>query len=191
MQPAAVSALAELRLTLLERQVAELTTAIETLRHGIAPAAGLSATLGITADDIGNFGVGFYPREFDGRGVPFRWTGNGDYFELRAVLDRSVPRRLELRLRTPRAEALDPLAVFVDYVQVEAELVASGADVVLRCPLPAAPSSGRVVVTVHAPNTAVHKESVPGQTGCPVGVMFFAAVVAPTPGTRPGAPQHG
>lgn len=196
MQSAADNTHAELRLAILERQVAELTAALNVLRHGLPPAAGLPKSLTIPADDVGSFGVGFYPREFDQHGVPFRWTGNGAFFELRALLDRSLPARLEMRLRVSRPEALNPVSAFVDYAGLAAELVNRGPDLILSCKLPAAPACGRVVVTVYAPNTAIDEKSVPGQAGNKVGVMFFGATIAPLAGAplaAPGAgvPRHG
>ena len=189
MQSAAGDTHADLRLTLLERQVTDLAATIEALRHILPPATGLPETLHLSADDIASFGVGFHPREFDEAGTPFRWTGRGDFFELRAMLDRSVPRQLELRLRAPRIEALEPVSVFIDYAEVAADLSNGGADHRLRCILPAA-AGGRVVVTVYAPNTTLHEGSVPAQSGHKVGVMFFAAVVGPVANPLAGEQRH-
>jgi hypothetical protein len=191
MQPAAGGSQAELRLAMLERKVAELTAAVERLGHGTVPTADLPETVDIAADGIASFGVGFHPREFDQSGVPYRWTGHGDFFELRAALDRSAPRLCALRLRVPREAALDPVTVFVDYAEVAAELVGSGADLLLRCTLPLAPASGRVVVTVYAPNTAIVEGSIPAQAGHRVGVMFYGATITPVAATQAGAPRTG
>jgi hypothetical protein len=190
-QPEAASGHCNLRLIVLERRVAELTALVEAMR-GAAPAVcsvGLPRALELSADDMSSFGVGFYAREYDQHGTPFRWTGHGEFFELRFVLDRSGPRRVELRLRAPRATSLEPLSVFVDYAEVETTVAIDGQHVALSCVAPAAACAGRIVVSVYAPNTAIVDDTAPARAGRPVGVMFYSASV--TSIVRTEAPAHG
>ena len=50
---------------------------------------GVPSSVYIDADTVGPFERGFYAREYDGQGRPFRWTGDGDFVELRFFIDRS------------------------------------------------------------------------------------------------------
>jgi hypothetical protein len=67
---------------------------------------------------VSPFASGFHFHENDAAGRPYRWTGRGDFFELRVQMDRNVDWTFEMELRGNDHVSVDPLRCFVDYMEV-------------------------------------------------------------------------
>jgi hypothetical protein len=80
--------------------------------------ARFEAQVYIDADSISAFAHGFYPREYDSRGVMFRWTGNGPLCELRFFIDRSVDRHFRLNVGDTTEDITGQVRGFVDYAPI-------------------------------------------------------------------------
>ncbi len=111
---------AELRLTMLERQVSDLTAVVDVLYHKLltygtrlanAPPQGFD----ISPDDFSSLALGFKERQFDAASLPFRALDGGEAFEIRTFLDRSVACIVELRLEPVVEQPLGPLLACADY----------------------------------------------------------------------------
>jgi hypothetical protein len=72
----------------------------------------------IDADSISAFAHGFYPREYDSKGVMFRWTGNGPLCELRFFIDRGADRQFRLSVGDTAEDVLSKISGFVDYTPI-------------------------------------------------------------------------
>ncbi|MBV9538145.1 MAG: hypothetical protein JOY70_04335 [Acidisphaera sp.] len=82
---------------------------------------------------------GFYAREWDAHGNPFRWAGCADYFEFRFFLDRRSAR--PFRMRGILAAGCNPsaLRVYADCRPIPAKLKNEGAMTEIAGRIPADP----------------------------------------------------
>jgi hypothetical protein len=110
------------RLGLVERAVAEqgrrLDEFIEALAGDEEQSRPAPRSILVDADAVSPFAAGFHFRETDATGRAYRWTGRGDFFELRVRLDRRVEWAFELDLRGNDHVNVAQLRAFVDYVEV-------------------------------------------------------------------------
>lgn len=126
------------------RRLAELSRALtrnETREHDTPE------PILVDPDSVSPFAAGFHFRETDSTGRPYRWTGRGDFFELRVRLNRSVDWTFELDLRGNDHVNIASLRAFVDYIEVP--ITFGGAGSHLTGPVPAKPISDLVVLTFH------------------------------------------
>jgi hypothetical protein len=112
----------DFRLGLIERAVAEqgrrldeFIGALDGDEIGSRPAP---RAIIVDADSVSPFAAGFHFRETDATGRPYRWTGRGDFFEIRLRLDRSVEWTFELDLRGNDHVNVAPIRAFADYIEV-------------------------------------------------------------------------
>lgn len=103
----------------------------------------------VDADSVSPFAAGFHFRETDATGRPYRWTGRGDFFELRVRLDRSTPWTFELDVRGNDHVNVETVRAFVDYIEVP--VASAGATGHPTGPVPMAPHSDLAVFTFHLP----------------------------------------
>jgi hypothetical protein len=119
----------DFRMGLLERAVAENARRLGELAHaldgGDADTGHEPQTIIVDADSVAPFAAGFHFREFDATGRPYRWTGKGDFFELRVALDRKFEWAFELDLRGNDHVNVEPLRVFADYVGIPLAFIGS------------------------------------------------------------------
>ncbi|MGH6878658.1 MAG: hypothetical protein ACREHV_14950, partial [Rhizomicrobium sp.] len=119
----------EFRVALLGRAVAEnarklgeVAQALEQRRNGRKQEPQMIV---VDADSVAPFAAGFHFREFDASGRPYRWTGRGDFFELRIALDRNVEWTFEMELRGNDHVNVAPLRAFADYVEIPVRFAGS------------------------------------------------------------------
>jgi hypothetical protein len=117
-----------IRLVLAERAVAEQATRIAELTAALAGLTGAtqpSATgdeIVVDADAVSPLALGFYHRELDKLGRPFRWTGKSDLFEFRLRLNRSVPWSFAVELQSNPNVDMTMLRGFVDYSEIPVDV---------------------------------------------------------------------
>jgi hypothetical protein len=112
----------DFRVGLIERAVAENARRLGELAHALegerqSAEHGLQPII-MNADSVAPFAAGFHFREFDATGRAYRWTGKGDFFELRVALDRSSEWTLELDLRGNDHVSVETLRAFADYIEI-------------------------------------------------------------------------
>ena len=135
----------------------------------------LPRSLGITADRIPEFSQGFYQIEHNSSGQPFRWTGDGPFFELRCALDRRQEQQLHMRLRAYPPRAIDELKLYVDYVEAAIHYDYDDEFTILRARVFPEPLSVTTIITVHTPMSFVPHSLNPGiQDFRSLAVMFYA-----------------
>ena len=176
----------EFRVALLERaftyasgQISELTAALASLPGGSKQAEQVSPEpIAITADSVAPFGAGFYRREEDNTGRPFRWTGRSDHFELRLGINRNVPWSFSIEVRPNPNVPLETLRAFVDYNEIALEIDAGRR--VLRGTLPARGFGNQAVLTVFMPNTFRPSDLDPKSKDTrTLGLAFYGLTLAP------------
>jgi hypothetical protein len=155
----------------LSSELADLRAAVTELQPAAngAPLSRIPSTVLIGAEEVGPFERGFYRREFDGTGRPFRWTGDGEYVELRFFIDRNVVNRFEIRGRLYGDASLGPVRVFVDYAAVPVDVDCQEADVKISGEIPPTPLGTRAVVTLWSP-----VRWVPGEASDDERSLWFA-----------------
>jgi hypothetical protein len=120
----------QLRTALIERNLRELATELSDLRRTLAEVVGAAATILPTADtvvtispdDVSPFAMGFFAREF-GNDRPYRWTGDGDVFELRITLNRSCDWQFIMHADPAHGVELGLLKAFVDYAEIPLQII--------------------------------------------------------------------
>jgi hypothetical protein len=126
------------RVGLMERAVAEqgrrLGELVRALSNDETQERPPPAAIMVDADSVSPFAAGFHFRETDATGRPYRWTGRGDFFEIRIRLDRRVEWSFELDLRGNDHVNVDTLRAFVDYVEVPVGFGRAGAHPVGKVP---------------------------------------------------------
>ena len=141
------------RLGLVERAVAEQGRRLAELAQCLDGDGGRARPapepIFVDADAVSPFAAGFHFRETDATGRPYRWTGRGDFFELRVRLNRYVPWTFELDLRGNDHVNVETVRAFVDYIEVPVGM--AGASGHPTGPVPAAPHSDLAVFTFHLP----------------------------------------
>ncbi len=178
------------RVTLAERaiadasiRIAELTEAVVALMGGerpVAPAGPLHAV--IDADAVSPFALGFYQREFDKLGRPFRWTGKGSIFELRLRLDRNVQWSFAMEVQPNPNVDTALLRAFVDYVEVPTTADPTGK--VLSGIIPERLFSNLATLTFMLPKTFVPAQVNPAvQDSRTLGLIFYELRLTTAPAT--------
>jgi hypothetical protein len=169
-----------LRLLLAERGIAESARRIGELTEALARLANLAQstaapgeqTVVVDADAVSPFSLGFYHREFDKLGRPFRWTGKSDIFEFRLGLDRNAAWSFAIELQPNPNVDMKKLRAFVDYVEVPAEIDDSGKFVTGRIPERLFGTS--VTVSFLLPNRFVPSAINPAaQDSRQLGIIFY------------------
>lgn len=114
--------LLEHKLQLLGQEVSEALS--NRTSHPQEPSAGVelesnfSSEVAFDADSLSQFSFGFYEREYDSSGDPFRWTGNGPLCELRFFVDRGADRLFRMNTGITEDAILTSLKGFVDYTPI-------------------------------------------------------------------------
>jgi hypothetical protein len=132
-----------------------------TARATKAVASPFPATAHLHPEDISPFAVGFYEREYDESGRPFRWTGNGPICEFRFFVDRSADRPFRMNIGADAPGVLAGLAGFVDYAPISLAIDRDGQSRFVRGVVPKRQHTRLAVVTfllARSPGTA-------GETG--------------------------
>jgi hypothetical protein len=113
----------------------------------------------IDADTVGPFERGFYPREYDDEGRPFRWAGEGDFVELRFFINRNVANRFEIIGYLLNITALGAVRAFVDYFPILLDVSYRDNQVILSGEIPPAPFETRATLTLWSPDRFVPQTS--------------------------------
>jgi len=141
----------DFRVGLLERAVAENASRLAELARALGgnPKRLDPQTITVNADSVAPFAAGFHFREFDAAGRPYRWTGRGDFFELRVALDRNLEWTFRLVLLGNDHVDVAPLRAFADYVEIP--LVFESSLPHFSGTLPAKSGSSLAVLTFYLP----------------------------------------
>jgi hypothetical protein len=126
-------------------------TALQGARRGTA-AACVPRTVFFDADEVGPFERGFYQREFDGNGRPFRWTGQGEFVEFRFFIDRNVAYQFTISGQLYGGADLGPVRAFIDYSPVPVETAYRGDAATLTGEIPPSPFATRATLTLWSPS---------------------------------------
>jgi hypothetical protein len=138
------------KLQYLSTELADLRAAVTAL-HGArnnAMATSVPQSVFFDADEVGPFERGFYQREFDGNGRPFRWTGQGEFIEFRFFIDRNVACRFAINAQLYGGADLGPVRAFVDYSAVPIEIDYHGDAATLTGEIPPCPFATRATLTL-------------------------------------------
>ncbi|MGD0191525.1 MAG: hypothetical protein ABSD74_12360 [Rhizomicrobium sp.] len=169
-----------LRLLLAERAIVEAGVRIGELSTALAKLTGVQAgspapqhqSVVVDADAVSPFSLGFYQREYDKLGRPFRWTGKSDIFELRLRLDRNVPWEFTLELQPNANVDIKTLRAYADYVEIPIEV--DGARKLLTGVIPERPFGTLATVTFLLPNRFVPAQVNPtAEDTRTLGVIFY------------------
>jgi hypothetical protein len=137
------------RVKLIERAVAEQGRRLDGLLHALSEVEEgdrrVPEKIVVDPVSVSPFAAGFHFHELDGAGRPYRWTGRGDFFELRVQMNRDVDWTFELELRGNDHVSVEPLRCFVDYVEVPVSF--GGPSWLAMGPVPAKPLSTYAVLT--------------------------------------------
>jgi hypothetical protein len=167
-----------IRLLLAERaiaesaaRIAELTGALAAL-GGITPSSAAGQVIVVDADAVSPFSLGFYHREFDKLGRPFRWTGKSDVFEIRLRLNRNVPWTFTMEVQANPNVDTKRLRGFVDYVEIPVATDDGGK--ILSGMIPERYFGTMATLTFLLPNTYVPSVVNPGaQDHRTLGLIFY------------------
>ena len=167
-----------IRLLLAERAVAEQASRIAELTAALAgltgveqPSAG-DQTIVVDADAVSPLALGFYHREFDKLGRPFRWTGKSDLFEFRVRLNRGAPWSFELELQGNPNVDMKKLRGFVDYIEIPVEI--DDANKIVSGTIPERIFGATATVSFLLPNTYVPSVINPTvQDDRTLGLIFY------------------
>lgn len=174
------------RLAIAERAIADATARIDELSQAVGEIAQTSAgdeisqkPLAIGADTVSPFSLGFYQREYDAADRAYRWTGRGNFFELRIRLNRSFAWDFSMELQQNAHVDIGRLRGYVDYIEIPLEVSAS--DAVVRGAIPARPFGRQAVLTFLLPNLFVPNQINPesGDTRT-LGLVFYELRAVPT-----------
>jgi hypothetical protein len=166
------------RLLLAERAIAESATRIAELTQALAqltdvgqPSAA-GQTLVVDADAVSPFSLGFYHRELDKLGRPFRWTGRSDVFEFRLRLNRNVSWSFEMEVQPNPNVDTKKLRGFVDFIEIPVEIDDAGKTV--KGLVPERYFGTSATVTFLLPNTYVPSTVNPSvQDNRTLGLIFY------------------
>lgn len=131
-------------------ELADLRVAVAKL-SGISNeqlARGVPSSVFIDADAVGPFERGFHAREYDGAGRPYRWTGDGEFVELRFFINRNVANRFNLAGYLPDNTTIGTVRAFVDYSPIPIDISYDDSRFVLSGELPPSPLGTRAVLTL-------------------------------------------
>lgn len=177
---------AEMRIALAERAIAEMATRISELTVALANVAQLKSAadgaveedIFIGADEISPFTTGFYQREHDRADRPYRWTGRGDFFEMRFKANRNI--EWSFSIETAPNPHIDILALqaFVDYVQVPVEIHENGK--LITGTIPQKLFSNTATLTFSLPGSFVPNIIDPMSSDArKLGIVFYELVATP------------
>jgi hypothetical protein len=148
----------DLRVKLLERQVAELLAAVAVAQPVVPRDASQGAAgtvpVRVSADDVSPMIIGFGQRKFDSVGVPIRPTVRGEPFEIHCVIGRTETLTFEASFSPDPAGTLAGLAVFVDYAPIQVAVTTSQtppARTVVTGMIPPDPRRGQVAMIFALP----------------------------------------
>jgi hypothetical protein len=178
-----------IRLLLAERaiaesaaRIAELTSVLAALTR-VEPSSAAGRVIVVDADAVSPFSLGFYHREFDKLGRPFRWTGKSDVFEIRLRLNRNAPWTFTMEVQANPNVDTKKLRGFVDYVEIPVAIDDSGKN--LTGTIPERYFGTMATLTFLLPNTYVPSVVNPGaQDNRTLGLIFYelsARAIAPAP----------
>ena len=123
-------ALIERRLQLLGEEVSgalsDGTALVSHTAEGGERNTNFSGNISFDADSLSQFSLGFYQREYDQSGIPFRWTGSGPLCELRFFIDRGADRPFRMNAGITEEGILSQLKGFVDYAPVPLKIEKKG-----------------------------------------------------------------
>ncbi|HEY3638822.1 MAG TPA: hypothetical protein VGK90_11795 [Rhizomicrobium sp.] len=174
------------RVGLIERVVADQGRRLGDLTHALfvnndadrAP----PETIVVDADSVSPFAAGFHFRETDGAGRPYRWTGRGDFFELRLKIDRNIEWDFELDLRGNDHVNIATLRVFADYVEIPVSFANPSYHVVGT--IPAKAISDLAVLTFYLPIHFVPSKLDPQSADHrTLSAVFYALTLVPRSGS--------
>jgi hypothetical protein len=165
MTESAIPELVEFRVRLLERSLADAKTRITELSQALAGIAGLPSyasdphanPIVIDANAIAPFASGFYPCEEDLEGKAFRWTGHGDFFEFRIVLNRNFRWAFAMEVRPGPGVEVGKIRAFVDYAEIAVQIDADGSHV--RGVIPERPFASVLALTFHLSSRFIPSEA--------------------------------
>lgn len=173
------------KLQYISGELGKLRAAVAELK-GLSPdelSRGVPNSVFIDADMIGPFERGFYAREYGSDGRPFRWTGDGEFVELRFFINRNVTHRFSITgyLSSSTGTTIGPVRAFVDYASVPLDVSYRANQVILSGELPAVPLETRATLTLWST-----QRSVPIETGGdrPLWFIFSELVVDPLEAIR-------
>jgi hypothetical protein len=167
-----------IRVLLAERAVAEQASRIADLTAALAALTGVEQpsaghqTIVVDADAVSPLALGFYHREFDKLGRPFRWTGKSDLFEFRVRLNRGAPWSFELELQGNPNVDMKKLRGFVDYIEIPVEI--DDANKIVSGTIPERIFGTTATVSFLLPNTYVPSVLNPAvQDNRTLGLIFY------------------
>ena len=176
-----------LRVSITERAVAEQGRRLDELIHALSQdeARDRRAPERIVIDpvSVSPFASGFHFHEHDNVGRPYRWTGRGDFFELRVHMNRNIEWAFELELRGNDHVSVDPLRCFVDYIEVPLHF--GGPDWLAMGRVPARPLATHAVLTFHLTDHFIPRKLDPSSTDDRrLSAVFYGLVLTPVKGPK-------
>jgi hypothetical protein len=175
------------RVELIERAVAEQGRRLDELMRALSEdeALDLRVPEKIVVDPISvsPFASGFHFHENDDAGRPYRWTGRGDFFELRVQMNRNVDWTFEMELRGNDHVNVDPLRCFVDYIEVPISF--GGPSWLAMGRVPAKPLSNRAVLTFYLPDHFIPSKLDPSSVDHRrLSAVFYGLTLVPARETK-------
>jgi|HubBroStandDraft_2_1064218.scaffolds.fasta_scaffold40662_2 hypothetical protein len=176
----------ETRLALAERAIAEMASRLDELTAALAEAAQLKNSVEgtdeteilISADDISPFAAGFYQREHDRADRAYRWTGRGDFFEIRFNLNRNIEWSFAVEISPNSYVNMFALRAFADYIEIPIELQDGGR--FIQGTIPRKFFCSAVTLTFHLPGSFVPNLVDPMSSDSrSLGVVFYEMRVTP------------
>ncbi|HEX4160540.1 MAG TPA: hypothetical protein VHY79_18885 [Rhizomicrobium sp.] len=141
------------RVGLIERAVAEQGRRLEELMHALSDDEPsdrrVPEKILVEPASVSPFASGFHFHEHDAAGRAYRWTGRGDFFELRVPMNRNVNWTFEMELRGNEHVSVDPLRCFVDYIEIPVSF--GGPSWLATGRIPAKPLATHAVLTFYLP----------------------------------------
>lgn len=161
-----------------QRRLLELERTLSDLQDTSGPAALPPRELTITADSMSAFWAGFYYRQMDEVGRPYRWTGRGDFFEFRFAIDRNVPWKFRMEIYGNDYVPIRQLKGFMDYVEIPLDFEGENGSV--SGVVPMRNFCRTVVATFYLPSHFVPREFDPASTDIrELGAVFYELKLFP------------
>jgi hypothetical protein len=185
MEPAPLSGDLAFRVGLLERAISESRSQLDELRKAVVGAKNgcpsdeqnRAQLVQIDADAVAPFAAGFYFKETDAHGRPYRWTGRSDFFELRFYLNRDVSWTFELEFMANPHVDVNLMRAFVDYAEVP---LTPGETGIIRGPVPTRPLCNFATITFYLPSRFVPRQLDPSSDdGRSLGIVFYRLSLRP------------
>ena len=185
----------EFRVTLLERSLTDAVARIGELTEALAGMAKLApggrdeapSPIDIDADGVAPFAGGFYRREEDSEGRPFRWTGRTDFFEFRVAADRNFEWAFTLEVKSNPHVSASSLRAYVDYVEIPVTVESAK---FVRGILPRRAFSGMATITFYLPTKFVPSVVDPRiKDARTLGLAFYGLRLEPNTGPKAAAAE--